>query len=103
MTTPVFDPGPHVAELLRRLRAWSVSSWSHGDRIVVTRSALQQLAAKATSADGRVRPLVPDAGVHALADQVQVLADDAIDAGVDLVEVETLLVELGRQLGFRAR
>lgn len=92
-------PGPQSADLLRRVRAWNVSAWRHADRIAQTRSALQRLADLAGAHDGLSRPAVPDAGVHALADQLHVLVDDALGSGAPAGEVEDILADLATALG----
>ena len=53
-------PGPQSDEFLRRVRAWPVSSWRHGDRIAATRRALDALAALAAAARGAEVPDGPD-------------------------------------------
>jgi hypothetical protein len=98
MTT---GPGPYAAEFLRRVRARPVSSWRHGDRERVVRQALDRLAALASGADARQRPPVPDAGLPALADQLEVLIADALGAGADPQRVEGVLREVAGQLGLR--
>ena len=92
-------PDRGADDLFRRVRNWNLSSWRHADRIARTRSALSSLAAHATTYDGIPRPAVPDAGVHALADQLQVLTMDALEAGVPADEVRTVLCRLARDLG----
>ena len=94
-------PGPYTAAFLRRVRAWSVSSWRHGRREPVIRLLLDELAGLAGAADGRGRPAVPDAGLHALPDQVEVLVADALGAGVDEQRVETVLAAAAAELGLR--
>jgi hypothetical protein len=86
-------------DLFRRVRNWNLSSWRHADRIAQTRSALSSLAAQAATYDGIPRPAVPDVGVHALADQLQVLTMDALEAGVPADEIRTVLARLARDLG----
>lgn len=85
--------------MLRRLRAWPVSSWRHGDRTDRTREALHAVAALAAAARGNPAPAVPDVGPHALADQVVVLLADARAAGAPAGEIDrvmaALLVDLG--------
>jgi len=95
-------PGPHSAELFRRLRAWNVSSWRLRGRIDAARSALAELAALADAADGRSRPPIPDVSVHGLADQLQVLAMDAFSTGAEPAQVEAVLARLAAALGLRA-
>jgi hypothetical protein len=94
-------PGPYTVAFLRRVRAWPVSSWRHGHRAAAGRAVLDALAALATSADGRPRPPVPDAGLHALPDQVEVLVTDALDAGADVQQVDALLQRAATELGLR--
>jgi len=97
LTCPA-TPGPQ-ADLFRRLRAWSVSAWRHGERIPATRAALAQLAGLATTHDGTPRPAVPDAGAHALVDQLQVLAADAVLAGAQPGQMAEVLYQLTLTLG----
>lgn len=92
-------PGPDPADMLRRLRARPVSSWRHGDREQVMRSALQQLADLAADTAGGPRRAVPDVGAAALADQLAVLLAEARAAGVVLAP---LLAELAAALGAEA-
>ncbi|MBM9468603.1 hypothetical protein [Nakamurella leprariae] len=94
-------PGPQFDDLVRRLRAWPVSAWRHGDREAAARRALQQLADLTAPADAD-RP-VPDAGVHALADQLVVLVADARRDGADPVAVDAVLAELTVVLGWAGR
>ncbi len=88
-------------ETFRRLRVWNVSSWRHADRLRQTRTALAELAEMASQADMFRRPPVPDVGVHALADQLEVLTADALAAGVPREHVDAVLMELAGQLGLR--
>jgi len=97
LTASAQGPAPHP--LFQRLRAWNVSSWRHADRVPIIRAALEDLSRLASAHDGIPRPPVPDVGVHALADQLQVLTADALDAGVPLVRVTDMLVQLSRRLG----
>ncbi len=73
--------GPLLGALTRRLRAWSLSSWQHADRIGQTRTALQELADLAGGAQGRPAPRVPELSALALADQLMVLGREANAAG----------------------
>ena len=100
---PMIDPGPYPTEFLRRLRAWPVSSWRHGNRASVARSLLDTLAGLASGADRQPRPAVPDAGAHALPDQVQVLLGDALGAGVDRGRLDAVLKDAAAELGLRIR
>lgn len=68
---------------------------------MVAGAALDTLARLASAADGRPRPPVPDAGLHAIADQVEVLVDDALAAGADAQEVEAVLRRVATELGLR--
>lgn len=95
------QPGPQLAEVFRRLWAWNVSSWRHGDRIALTRAALSELATMATQYDRIVRPAVPDVGPHALADQLVVLTADALEAGAPQSQVDAVLLDLARGLELR--
>jgi hypothetical protein len=94
-------PGPYPAAFLGRVRAWSLSSWRHGHRETVGRAMLETLAGLASDADGRPRPSVPDAGLHALPDQIDVLLADALDAGADVQEVVAVLHRAAAELGLR--
>ena len=100
MTVPT-RPGPQFADLVRRLWAWNVSSWGHGDRIEVAHAALGRLAVLTSQHDGLARPQVPDAGPHALIDQLVVLVGDAWDAGVPGETIETLIAQLAIDLKLR--
>ena len=93
--------GPESDEFVRRLRAFTVASWRHGDRIARARLALAELAALAARAEGRPIPPVPDLGPHVLADQVVVLAADARRAGVPTGEVDRVIIGLRAGLGLR--
>lgn len=94
-------PGPYAVEFLRRVRAWPVSSWRHGRRHIIVRAVLDSLAELASGADGRARPPVPDAGLHALPDQVEVLMVDALLAGADARQVDAVLRCAATELGLR--
>ena len=94
-------PGPYSTAFLRRVRAWPVSGWRHGQREAVVRSTLDILAGLASAADGRPRPPVPDAGLHALSDQVEVLVADALGAGAQAQDVDAVLQRAGTELGLR--
>jgi len=65
------------------------------------REALHHLAVLADNADGRSRPAVPDAGIPALVDQLQVLTDDALAAGADRNDVRATLGRLAGELGLK--
>ena len=93
------SPGPDAQDLFRRIRSWNLSSWRRADRIGITRAALSALAEMASSHDGVQRPEVPDAGIHALADQLEVLTADAIEAGGPTDDVDAVLSGLARDLG----
>lgn len=62
---------------------------------------LDALAELASRADGRPRPAVPDAGLHALPDQVQVLVADALGAGAGADQVDAVLQAAASDLGLR--
>ena len=53
----------------------------------------------ASAHDGVARPAVPDAGVHALADQLDVLVGDARSAGASQEELDVILADLAAGLG----
>ncbi|SDO30426.1 hypothetical protein SAMN04515671_0494 [Nakamurella panacisegetis] len=99
--TSTTTPGPQLTDLFRRLWAWNVSSWQHGDRIELARVTLRRLAAMASDSDGLARPDVPDVGPHALADQLFVLAADALGSGCSTEAVEAVLLDLGGALRLR--
>ena len=92
-------PGPQSDDFLRRVRAWPVSSWRHGDRAAATRRALDALAALAAAARGADVPVVPVLPPHALADQLVVLIADARAAGVPTAELSGVLNGLRADLG----
>jgi hypothetical protein len=92
-------PGPQSDDFLRRLRAWPVSSWRHGDRIAATRRALDVLAALAATARGAAAPEVPPLAAHVLADQLVVLIADADAAGVPAADVDAVITVLRTELG----
>ena len=100
MTEPL---SPAAVDLVRRVRRWNLSSWRHANRIARTRFALSTLAERATAHDRIERPAVPDVGVHALGDQLEVLISDALEAGVPADEVDSVLAGLARDLGLSAR
>lgn len=76
-----------------------MSSWRHRSRVEDVRSALAQLAVLAGESDGLSRPAVPDAGPHALADQLEVLALDAEQAGAGPDQVQQIFDALSARLG----
>jgi hypothetical protein len=92
-------PGPQSDEFLRRVRAWPVSSWRHGDRTVVTRRALDALAGLAATARGVEAPVVPPLSPHVLADQLVVLIADARAAGVPTSDLDAVIDDLRIDLG----
>ena len=92
-------PGPQSDEFLRRVRAWPVSSWRHGDRTAATRRALDALAALAATARGVEPPEVPPLAPHVLADQLVVLMSDARAAGVPASDLDAVITDLRTQLG----
>ncbi len=85
--------------MLRRLRAWPVSSWRHGDRIAATRRALDALAALAAAARGVEVPDVPPLATYVLVDQLVVLIADAGAAGVPASDVDAVITDLRTELG----
>lgn len=97
MTNSAHSTGPQLDDLGRRLRVWSYSSWTHGDRIAVTEEMLQRLADLGADAAGRPRTPVPSLGPHALGDQLEVLARQAVEDGADPAP---LLAALAAALGF---
>ena len=94
-------PGPQSDEFLRRVRAWPVSSWRHGDRTAATRRALAALAALAATARGVEAPEVPPLAQHVLADQLVVLIADARAAGVPASDLDAVIDDLRTELGLR--
>ncbi len=94
-------PGPYAAEFLTSVRARPVSSWRSGRREAVVRASLESLAGLASGADGRPRPPVPNAGLHALPDQVEVLVADALRAGAEAQQVDAVLRSAAVELGLR--
>jgi hypothetical protein len=94
-------PGPQADEFVRRVRAWPVSAWRHGDRIAATRRALDALAVLAAAARGADVPEVPPLAPHTLADQLVVLIADAHAAGVPASGVDAVLTGLRTELGLR--
>lgn len=89
-------PGPRSDDLIRRLRAWPLSSWRHGARVERTHAALQALADLTQPG----RP-VPDVGVHALPDQLAVLLREASGAGVPAGRIDEVLDALRADLRLR--
>jgi hypothetical protein len=98
----VLRAAQHLADRLRVLGP----RWAARDRaedevpVAAVRAALQRLAdAAARAEDRRARP-VPDIGLHALGDQLLVLARDAAGSGdqAALDEAALVLAELRRAL-----
>lgn len=98
MSTPQ-RPDPHLTELIRKLRARPLSSWEYGDRGLVLRHALSELASLAASAREVSPHAVPDIGLHALADQLAVLILDAQEAGVPTDQLAQLVARISSSLG----
>ena len=96
------DAGQQAEVLIRRMRAWSASSWRHGDRITVVREAGQRLADLAAEREGRASRPVPDHGSSALSDQLAVLLADALRAGVPEDRLDAILTDVRSRLGFRS-
>ncbi len=102
MTDP--RPGPPYSAFFRRLRARPLSSWPVGDRVAAAREATADRAALGWAAEGRGElavPGVPDLGAHALADQLEVLTDDALAAGADPAAVHDIVARLAGRLSVR--
>lgn len=99
-------PGPQpYSEFFGRLRARPLSSWQINGRAAAARAAIDALAAlgrRPGDLAGR-GPVVPDLGAHALADQLQVLTDDADAAGVGDAAIEKVLEQLAERLSVRLR
>ncbi len=94
-------PGPQADEIVRRLRAWTVSGWAHDDRATRTRRALQELADLAAARRGVPAPVVPAVGPQALGAQLAVLLADARRAGVDDAGIARVVLDLGADLRIR--
>ena len=92
-------PGPQSDEFLRRVRAWPVSSWRHGDRAAATLRALNALAALGAGARGVEAPEVPRLAPHVLGDQLVVLIADARAAGVPASDLDAVIADLRTELG----
>jgi hypothetical protein len=101
MTSVAAARGAPELRLLTRLRAWSVASWRHGDRVALARAACQQLADLAADRESRAPMTVPDHGESALADQLAVLVADAQRAGIPTAQIETIISNLAAGLGVR--
>ncbi|MEJ7650057.1 MAG: hypothetical protein WKF57_13640 [Nakamurella sp.] len=95
--TPDPNLGPQLDVLVRRLRAWSSPSWGHGDRLTVTRLELQALADDSARAAGRAPLPVPLLETTVIPDQLAVLADQAMQDGVDPAPY---LARIATALGF---
>lgn len=99
-------PDSQHTELLRKLRVRPLSFWGSGDRVVRTREALTELAQlgwRAEFGGAGEAPEVPDAGVHVLVDQLQVLIVDAQLAGVPVAEGNRVVAALADALGVRLK
>ena len=89
-----------VDEVIRRLRARAVSSWSM-ERLGAARDAIQRLADMAADAEGQPRRPVPHLHPTAIADQLAVLRQDATAAGADHRIVADLIGQLAVELSVR--
>jgi hypothetical protein len=87
-------------DLIRRLRARSVSSWSPA-RLAAARHAVQRLADLAADAESQPKRVVPDVHPVAIADQLELLAHDAGGAGADPTDLEALFGQLAVELALR--
>jgi hypothetical protein len=85
--------------LLRKLHGWNAASWRHGERAALVRAACVDLAVTAARAERRDLPTLPDLGPHVLADQLAVLAADAVRSGVPEQQVADRLRRLATDLG----
>jgi hypothetical protein len=97
-------PGPPYSAFFGRLRARPLSSWPVGDRLADAHRACAELAALGWAAEGRSEvpvPAVPDLGPHVLADQLQVLMDDAFAAGADTAAMHAVVADLATRLSVR--
>jgi hypothetical protein len=88
--------------LIRTVGNWHAASWRHGERIPLVRAACADLAAAAAAAEHRAVPVVPELDPHALADQLTVLAADAVASGVPADQVQARLQRLAADLGLPA-
>ena len=93
-------PDRRTYELVRRLRARPLSSWSV-DRVAHTRAALQTLADLGAAAAGQPTRPVPDLHPSALADQLEVLLADAVRCGAAADDTDRVLLVLAAHLGLR--
>jgi hypothetical protein len=93
-------PNRDVDQLIRRLRARSVSSWSP-ERVSAARYAVQRLADLAADAEGQPWRAVPVLHLTAIADQLEVLARDAARAGADREAVAALFDQLAVEVSVR--
>lgn len=96
------DPVREADRVADRLRVlgprWAARQQAaDAEAVAAVRAALQTLADLAAAADGDVRRTVPELALHALADQVLVLAYDADRAGAGPAAAE-VLVALRRRL-----
>jgi len=98
MTEPT---SPQFADVLRRLRARSVSSFDFGDRTQRVRRTLTALEILTAAAQGRDPYPVPELEAYVYADQLTVLLAEAALAGVDPATVEGLMQELAAGLSLR--
>jgi hypothetical protein len=88
-----------VADRLRVLGPrWAAREYApDSEAVAAVRTALQALADVTAEADGDPRRAVPELALHALADQVSVLAHEAARAGAGPAAAD-VLVALRRQL-----
>jgi hypothetical protein len=96
------DPAREADRVADRLRVlgprWAARQHAaDAEAVAAVRAALQALADLAAAADGDERRTVPALALHALADQVLVLAHEADRAGAGPVATE-VLVALRRRL-----
>lgn len=89
-----------AALLVTRLRVWTPSRWAAFDRVSRAVTLLEACERAAATWEGRAPRQVPDLGAMVVADQLAVLADDAVraarDAAVPDLEVAPLLAALLR-------
>ncbi len=91
-------PDPRPGDILRRLRARPLSSWS-AERVAAIRAALQALADLASAAAEEPTRVVPALHPSALADQLEVLLRDAERCGATPADIDRVLGPVAQRLG----
>lgn len=97
------DPARELRRVVDRCASYPLARWDRADADGVTpatrvHQTCQALADLAADTDRRPRRVVPMLRPHGLADQVSVLAHDALQAGADENAVASLLADLRRVL-----